>query len=180
VSWVVLRGRRRGRAALDQLSLVPLAMPAMVFALGLLWIYVELPVPVYGTLGILLVAYVTHYLPFGVRASGAALRQLHPELEEAARVAGASWLRVMRLVTVPLLRPALIAAWALLFVMAIQEVSASILLYSSRSIVLSVAVFDLWENGNPSDVAALGAVQLAAGFIMVGLLLNLRQRAALA
>lgn len=180
VSWVVLRGRRRGRAMLDQLSLAPLAMPAMVFALGLLWVYVAVPLPIYGTLAILLIAYVTHYLPFGVRASAAALRQLHPELEEAARVAGASWLYTIRRVTLPLLRPALTAAWALLFVMAMQEVSASILLYSSRSIVLSVAVFDLWENGSSGDVAALGAVQLVAGFVVLALLLRARQRARLA
>ncbi len=179
VSWVVLRTRCAGRGALDQLSMVPLAMPAMVFALGLLWVYVRAPVPAYGTLAILLIAYVTHYLPFGVRATSAALRQLHPELEEAARVAGASWLGTMRLVTMPLVQPAMIAAWGLLFIMAMQEVSSSILLYSSSSVVLSVAVFDLWENGNPSDVAALGFVQLAASFIVVGLVLRARQRAAL-
>ena len=92
VSWIVLRTRHRGRSLLDQLSMVPLSMPAMVFALGLLWVYVQVPLPIYGTIGILLIAYATHYLPFGVRATSAALRQLHPELEEAARVAGASWL----------------------------------------------------------------------------------------
>ena len=73
----------------------------------------------------------------------------------------------------------MLATWALLFVMSMQEVSSSILLYSSRSVVLSVAVFDLWENGNPSDVAALGFVQLAAGFIVVSVLLRVRQRDAL-
>jgi iron(III) transport system permease protein len=177
---VVLRGRGRGRGVLDTLSMVPLSMPAMVFALGLLWVYVAVPLPIYGTLGILLIAYTTHYLPFGVRAAGAALRQLHPELDEAARVSGATWLHAMRRVTLPLLRPTVIAAWALLFVMAMQEVSSSILLYSSRSVVLSVAVFDLWENGNPSDVAALGFVQLAVGFVVVGLLLRLRRDAAIA
>jgi iron(III) transport system permease protein len=180
VAWVVLRGRGRGRGLLDHLSMLPLGMPAMVFALGLLWVYVAVPLPIYGTLGILLIAYVTHYLPFGVRAASAALRQLHPELDEAARVAGATWGHAMRRITLPLLRPTLIAAWALLFVMAMQEVSSSILLYSSRSIVLSVAVFDLWENGNPSDVAALGFVQLAVGFVVVGLLLRARRDAAIA
>jgi iron(III) transport system permease protein len=180
VAWVVLRGRGRGRPVLDHLSMLPLSMPAMVFALGLLWVYVRLPLPIYGTLGILLIAYVTHYLPFGVRAASAALRQLHPELDEAARVSGATWLHAMRRISLPLLRPTVIAAWALLFVMAMQEVSSSILLYSSRSVVLSVAVFDLWENGNPSDVAALGFVQLAVGFVVVGLLLRARRDAALA
>jgi iron(III) transport system permease protein len=108
------------------------------------------------------------------------LRQLHPELEEAARVAGAGWLRTMRKVTLPLVRPALLASWILLVVMAMQEVSSSILLYTSRSVVLSVAVFDLWENGNPGDVAALGFVQLAASFLVVSFVLGLRQRRGLA
>ena len=156
VSWVVLRGRGRGRGALDQLSMMPLSMPAMVFALGLLWVYVRIPLPIYGTVLILLIAYSTHYLPFGVRSTSAALRQLHPELEEAARVSGASWLGTMRRITLPLVQPTVLAAWVLLFVMAMQEVSSSVLLYTSHSIVLSVAIFDLWENGNPSDVAALG------------------------
>jgi iron(III) transport system permease protein len=180
VSWIVLRARHRGTALLDQLSMMPLSMPAMVFALGLLWVYVQVPLPIYGTIGILLIAYATHYLPFGVRTTSAALQQLHPELEEAARVAGASWLGTMRRITLPLVQPAVLAAWVLLFVMAMQEVSSSILLYTSHSVVLSVAVFDLWENGNPSDVAALGFLQLAVSFVVVGGVLGLRQRQALA
>ncbi|MGH7156280.1 MAG: ABC transporter permease [Acetobacteraceae bacterium] len=180
VSWAVLRGRTVGRGVLDHLSMAPLSMPAMVFALGLLWVYVRIPLPIYGTVLVLLIAYATHYLPFGVRATNAALRQLHPELEEAARVAGASWLHAMRRITLPLVQPAVLAAWVLLFVMAMQEISASILLYTSHSIVLSVAVFDLWENGNPSDVAALGFVQLAASFVVVTLVLGMRQRRGIA
>ena len=180
VSWVVLRGRGRGRGALDQLSMMPLSMPAMVFALGLLWVYVRIPLPIYGTVLILLIAYSTHYLPFGVRSTSAALRQLHPELEEAARVSGASWLGTMRRITLPLVQPTVLAAWVLLFVMAMQEVSSSVLLYTSHSIVLSVAIFDLWENGNPSDVAALGFVQLAASCIVVTLVLGMRQRRGIA
>jgi iron(III) transport system permease protein len=113
-----------------------------------------------------------------VRTASAALRQLHPELEEAARVAGGTWLATMRRITVPLVKPMMVSAWALLFIMAMQEVSSSILLYSSSSIVLSVAVFDLWENGNASDVAALGFVQLAASFVVVSLVLHTRNRSA--
>jgi iron(III) transport system permease protein len=180
VSWIVLRTHQRGRGLLDQLSMLPLSMPAMVFALGLLWVYVEVPLPIYGTIVILLIAYATHYLPFGVRSTSAALHQLHPELEEAARVAGASWFRTMRHITLPLVQPTVLAAWVLLFVMAMQEVSSSILLYTSHSIVLSVAVFDLWENGNPSDVAALGFLQLMVSFVIVGVVLGVRQRRGLA
>lgn len=176
VSWFALRRRGLGPSLTDQLSMVPLSMPAMVFALGLLWVYVALPLPIYGTIFILLIAYITHYLPFGVRTIGAALRQLHPELEEAARVSGASWFHTLRRVTLPLTRSSVIAAWILLFVMAMQEVSCSVLLYTSHSVVLSVAVFDLWENGNPSDVAALGFVQLAVSFVVVALALGIRER----
>lgn len=180
VSWTIERTRQRGRALLDQLSMMPLSMPAMVFALGLLWVYVRIPLPIYGTLGILLIAFVTQCLPYGVRATGAALRQQHPELEEAARVSGASWWHAMRQVTLPLTRPALIATWLLLFIMAMQEVSSSILLYSSRSVVLPVAIFDLWQNGNPSDVAALGIIQLAVSFLVGAIALSARQSRALA
>jgi len=180
VSWIVLRTRQAGRGFLDQLSMMPLSMPAMVFALGLLWVYVGVPLPIYGTLGILLIAYVTQCLPYGVRATGAALRQLHPELEEAARVSGASWTGTMRRVTLPLVQPSLLAAWLVLFIMAMQEVSSSILLYTSRTIVLPVAVFDLWQNGNSSDVAALGFLQLAVSFVVVALALQARQRRGLA
>ncbi len=171
VGWVLVRSRSPARHLLDQLSTLPLAIPSMVLALGLLWTWVGVKfVPVYGTMGILLLAYVAHYLPFGTRASAAALRQLHPELEDAARVAGAGWLATMRRIVFPLTRPTLVAAWTLLFILALQEVSSSILLYTSRTVVLSVAMFDLWEAGNLSALAALGVVQLAITFLLLTLL----------
>jgi len=173
VSWLLVRGRLPVKGYLEQVSMFPLSMPAMVFALGLLWVYVGFTlVPIYGTIWLMLLAYATHYLPVGVRAITGALRQLHPELEEAARVAGASWGKTLRWVTLPLARPSLAAAWTLLFVMAMQEVSSSILLYSSGSIVLSVAMFDLWEGGNAGDLAALGVIQLVVTFIIVSFLLR--------
>ena len=178
VSWVVVRTRIRGRGFLDQVSMMPLALPSIVLALGLLWTYVGLTlVPIYGTIVILLVAYVTHYLPFGVRAASGALRQLHPELEDAARIAGASLAKTLRFVVLPLTRPTLVATWTLLFVLAMQEVSASILLYTSRTTVLSVAVFDLWEAGNVNALAALSVLQLAVTFVALGFVLRARQRA---
>jgi iron(III) transport system permease protein len=177
IGWVVVRSRSRLRFYLDQVSMFPLAMPSMVLALGLLWLYVSLKaLPIYGTLGILLLAYVTHYLPFGVRAGSAALRQLHAELEDAARMTGASWGQTFRWIVVPLTRPTLIATWALLFVLAMQEVSASILLYTSRTIVLSVAVFDLWEAGNVNALAALSVLQLAVTFLVLLIVIRARHQ----
>jgi iron(III) transport system permease protein len=176
ISWVVVRTRSVIRPWLDQISMFPLAMPSMVLALGLLWAYVGLKaLPIYGTIWILLLAYVTHYLPFGVRAGSAALRQLHVELEDAARMTGASWSKTMRWIVLPLTRPTLIATWTLLFILAMQEVSSSILLYTSRTTVLAVAVFDLWEAGNVNALAALSVIQLAITFAALALLLRARE-----
>ena len=114
---------------LDQLSMIPLSMPAMVFALGLLWVYVQVPLPIYGTIAILLIAYTTHWPAIWACAPPARpCVSCIRNLEEAARVAGASWLRTMRKITLPLVQPAMLAAWVLLFVMSMQEVSSSILL----------------------------------------------------
>jgi iron(III) transport system permease protein len=175
VSWVIVRTRSITRPCLDQVSMFPLAIPSMVLALGLLWAYVGLKLlPIYGTIWILLVAYVTHYLPFGVRAGSGALRQLHVELEDAARVSGATWGKTLRWVVLPLTRPTLIATWTLLFILAMQEVSSSILLYTSRTTVLAVAVFDLWEAGNVNALAALSVIQLAITFAALLLLFRVR------
>jgi iron(III) transport system permease protein len=177
VAWVIVRTRSLARSFLDQVSMMPLALPSIVLAVGLLWTYVGLTLlPIYGTLSILLIAYVTHYLPLGVRAASGALRQLHPELEDAARVAGAGLSEALRLIVLPLTRPTMIAVWALIFVLAIQEVSASILLYTAPSTVLSVAVFDLWEAGNVNALAALSVMQLAVTFLALVFVLGTRQR----
>jgi iron(III) transport system permease protein len=176
ISWVVVRSRSVLRSGLDQLSMVPLALPSMVLALGLLWAYVGLKfLPIYGTLGILLLAYVTHYLPFGVRSGSAALRQLHAELEDAARMSGATWSKTVRWIVLPLTRPTMIATWTLLFILGMQEVSSSILLYTSRTTVLSVAVFDLWEAGNVNALAALSVTQLAITFAALLVLFRARE-----
>ena len=93
-----------------------------------------MPIALYGTLAILLLAYVGRYIPLGVRAANASLRQVDPSLEESAQILGASWATTMREITLPLIRPGLFAGWLLVFVPVIQELSASILLFSSSSI----------------------------------------------
>jgi iron(III) transport system permease protein len=177
IGWVLVRSRSRLRMPLDILGMAPIAIPSLTFALGLLWLYVGLRwLPIYGTVGILLLAYVAHFLPYGVRASSSALRQLHPELEEAARVGGATWNKALRYVTFPLARPTLAAAWILVFIMAMQEVSASMLLYNNRSVVISVTVFLLWEQGNIGGLAALSVLHLAFMFVLVSVLVRTRHR----
>ena len=122
--------------------------------------WLKMPIALYGTLTILLLAYAGRYVPLGVRAANASLRQVDPSLEESARILGAGWGTTMREVTLPLIRPGLFAGWLLVFVPAIQELSASILLFSSSSITLAVAVYNLYETGDMEPVAALAIINV--------------------
>jgi iron(III) transport system permease protein len=161
MGWIDLRTRIPGRRILDYASLVPLGLPGIVVAVALIQFWLAMPIALYGTLTILLLAYVGRYLPLGVRAANASLRQIDPSLEESATILGASWTVTMREVTLPLIRPGLFAGWLLVFVPVIQELSASILLFSSSSITLAVAVYNLYETGYIEPVAALAMVNMA-------------------
>jgi iron(III) transport system permease protein len=161
IGWIDLRTRIPGRRLLDYISLIPLGLPGIVMAVALIQFWLRMPVALYGTLAILLLAYTARYIPLGVRAANSALRQVDPSLEESARILGASWGMTMREITLPLIRPGLFAGWVLVFVPAIQELSASILLFSSDSITLAVAVYNLYETGYVEPVSALAIVNMA-------------------
>lgn len=161
IGWIDLRTRFAGRRFLDYLSLIPLGLPGIVMAAALIQFWLKIPLALYGTLAILFLAYCARYVPLGVRSANAALRQIDPSLEESARILGASWGTTMREVTLPLMRSSLFAGWILIFVPAIQELSASILLFSSKSITIAVAVYNLYENGDFEHVAALALINVA-------------------
>ena len=161
IGWIDLRTAMKGRRVLDYVSLVPLGLPGIVMAAALIQFWLKTPVPLYGSLAILFLAYCARYLPLGVRAANTALRQIDPSLEESARILGASWGETMREVTLPLMRGSLFAGWILVFVPAIQELSASILLFSSKSMTVAVAVYNLYENGYIEPVAALALINAA-------------------
>jgi iron(III) transport system permease protein len=169
VGWIDLRTGIRGRKLLDYASLIPLGLPGIVVAVALIQFWLRMPLPIYGTLVIILLAYTGRYVPLGVRSANAAFRQIDPSLEETARVTGAGWLRTFRSVTLPLARPGLFAGWLLVFVPAIQELSASILLFSSESITLAVAVYNLYETGALEPVAALAIVTMVIITAAIGL-----------
>src|SRR6478736_2947455 len=160
IGWIDLRTRIPGRKLLDYAALIPLGLPGIVVAVALIQFWLAMPFALYGTLAILLLAYVGRYIPLGVRAANSSLRQIDPSLEESAQILGASWLTTMREVTLPLIRPGLFAGWLLVFVPVIQELSASILLFSSSSITLAVAVYNLYETGYIEPVAALAMINM--------------------
>lgn len=161
LSWIDLRTKAPGRKILDYIALVPLGLPGIVMAIALIQFWLAMPIALYGTLAILLLAYVGRYIPLGVRAANTSLQQIDPSLEESARILGASWWQTMREVTLPLMRPGLFAGWVLVFVPVIQELSASILLFSSGSITIAVAIYNLYETGYTEPTAALSLVSMA-------------------
>jgi iron(III) transport system permease protein len=160
IGWIELRTKIPGRKLLDYAALIPLGLPGIVMAVALIQFWLKMPLALYGTLAILLLAYTGRYIPLGVRAANASLRQVDPSLEESARILGAGWGMTMREITLPLIRPGLFAGWLLVFVPSIQELSASILLFSSSSITLAVAVYNLYETGYTEPVAALAMVNI--------------------
>lgn len=160
IGWIELRTKVPGRRYLDYVALIPMGLPGIVMAVALIQFWLAMPIALYGTLTILLLAYAGRYIPLGVRAANTALRQIDSSLEESARILGARWSTTMREVTLPLMRPGLFAGWLLVFVPSIQELSASILLFSSSSITLAVAVYNLYETGYIEPVAALAIINV--------------------
>ncbi|MFA3876333.1 ABC transporter permease [Streptomyces sp. MMCC 100] len=169
VSWVVLRTKARGRRFLDLLAFTPIVIPGLVLGLALAFVYLRMPLPIYGTLLILLVSYCTRYLPYGMRYSSAAMAQMAPELEESAAVSGASWFQTFRRVLLPLMSSGIMAGWVYILVVSFRELSSTILLYSPGKEVLSVLIWEQFENGQFTTLAALGVCMVLLLVVLVAL-----------
>ncbi len=167
-------GRRlvRGAGALAALASVPLAIPGIVLAVGLFVVYTRPPLVLYGTVWILFVAYLTKYLPVAHTANRAAVFGVHPSLEEAARILGGTRWAAFRDVALPLMRPGLASAWLLVFLPALRELSSAILLFTANSRVVSVVIYELYEEGRWEAVSTLGVLLLA---ITLGILAATRR-----
>jgi iron(III) transport system permease protein len=172
VAYLDLRTRAVGRRLLDYLAILPLGLPGTVMAVGVLLAFIRPPFAIYGTIWILLVAYIARFVPLATRSANAALRQIDPSLEEAARIAGASRLGALRRILLPLSRPGLIVAFLLVFVPALSELSATILLYSGGTETISVAIFRLNDLGQLEVVSALSVFTIVIT-LAVSLPLNL-------
>jgi iron(III) transport system permease protein len=162
--WLAARRRRWGQT-IDQLVAVPLIFPGIVLGVALLELALGMPFPLYGTLWVLMLAFVIHYMPFGMRYTYSGVLQVHTELEQAAAVSGANTREAMTRVIAPLLAPALASGWLFIFLLASKEMSLPLLLAGPRSQTIAVAMFDLWGNGQLGEVAALGL--LWAGLMTV-------------
>jgi iron(III) transport system permease protein len=178
--WVIFRSRAPGRSLVEYVVMFPQAVPRLVFGLGLLWAWLwvgqVLPFTLYGTLWILGLAYLTVLLPLGVRTLAGVVLQIDKSLEECARVCGASWSYQMRTVTLPLMRPGIVAAWLLIFISSVRELGASLFLMGPHSKVIGPAIVDAWLTASSELSAAMALVQTGVVFIAVIFLLRVTRR----
>ncbi len=159
-AWLVAR-RVAGATILDQLATLPLVFPAIILSVAFLDLFVNAPLPLYGTLLSVIIASTMRFLPYGMRYSYAGALQIHSDLEEAATAAGASRMQMFIRVLLPLLSASLISSWLLIFLMSVQTVSLPLLLVGPGSEVMAVTLFDLWQNGQVPELAAMGVVWIA-------------------
>jgi iron(III) transport system permease protein len=157
-----------GSRLLGALATAPVAIPGIVLGVGLFLSYTRPPLVLYGTLWILLLAFVTIELPAAYQQLQAGLRGIHPEMEEASRILGASRLRALRQITAPLLGSSVVATWCFIFIGTIRELSAAIMLTTSDTKLVAVVIYDLNESGDLGPIAVMGITLLLITFIVVG------------
>ena len=168
ICWIVVKTKLPGRWLLDNVASLPLVFPGLVLGLAVMVLYLNLQIGVYGTLWIMLIAYVTRFMPYGLRYNTTSMLQIHKELEESAQMSGASWVMTFWRVILPLLKPGLLSGWIYVVIVSVRELSASILLYSPGSEVVSTVIWELWENGQFVELSALGVMFIIA---LLGLVL---------
>jgi iron(III) transport system permease protein len=157
----------RGSQILGFLATAPVAVPGIVLGVGLFLSYTRPPFVLYGTLWILLIAFLTISLPSAYQQLQAAFRTIHPELEEASRILGATRLQSLWQITAPLLRTGVVATWCFIFIGVMRELSAAIILFTSQTKVLSVLIYDLNESGDLAAISVLGIAMLVITFGVV-------------
>ncbi|MEU1598230.1 iron ABC transporter permease [Streptomyces sp. NPDC005708] len=171
VAYITVKTKVVGRGILDGLATVPIAVPSIVMGVGILYFYLAAPLPfhLYGTTMILVIAFVTITMPYGMRYIVPGMQAIKDELEEAATSSGASWLESFRRIFIPLVMPSLLAAFLYSMIVSFREISAAVFLYSSGTELVSVEIYDLYRNGTYPVVAALGIVMVIVLVILVAL-----------
>jgi len=169
MAWLVVKTRFPGRMAIDNLVTLPIIFPGLIMGLALLWTYLTIPLPVYGTIWIIVISFVTRFMPYGMRSCSTSMIQIHREMEEASVTSGATWLQTFVRVFLPLIRPGLLGGGIFVILLSIRELSSAALLWSPGSEVLSIQVWQMWEHGNDVQLSALGILMTIALGILVAL-----------
>jgi iron(III) transport system permease protein len=159
-AWLVVR-RVPGAAALDHLATLPLVFPAIILSVAFLDVFVNMPLPLYGTLLSVIIASTVRYMPYGMRYAFTGALQIHPDLEAAATISGAARAALFRRIVMPLLAATLVSSWLVVFLLSVQAVSLPLLLVGPGSEVMAVTLFELWQNGQVTELASMGVVWIA-------------------
>src|SRR6185369_9960617 len=167
ICWIVVKTRLPGRWLLDNIASLPMVFPGLVLGLSIMIFYLNFDIGIYGTIWIMFIAYITRFMPYGLRYNTTSMLQIHKELEESAAMSGASWATTFRRIILPLLKPGLVAEWIYIVIVSIRELSTSILLYSPGTELVSIVIWELWENGQYVELSALGVLFIAALFVLV-------------
>ena len=171
--WIIYRSQLVGRGAVEYLVMFPQAVPRLVFGLALLWAWLNIPIPIYGTLWLLALAYFTVMLPLGVRTLAGVVLQIDKSLEECARVCGAGWVYQMRTVTLPLLKPGMLAAWLLIFMACVRELGASVFLMGPNAKVIAPSIVAAFASSGTELTAAMALIQTFTVIVALAILFRL-------
>jgi iron(III) transport system permease protein len=167
ICWIVVKTKLPARWLLDNIASLPLVFPGIVLGLSIMIFYLNVDIGIYGTIWIMFIAYITRFMPYGLRYNTTSMLQIHKELEESAAMCGASWMTTFRRIVLPLLKPGLVAGWIYVMIVSIRELSTSILLYSPDTRVVSIVIWELWENGQYVELSALGVLFILSLFMLV-------------
>jgi iron(III) transport system permease protein len=172
IAWIVVRSRIRGRSAVELISVLSIGIPSVIAGLATMMLYLTIPVPIYGTIWILVLAY-SYRLAVATRVSRAALTQIDRALEEASAVSGGRWTTTVRRIVTPLMLPSLAASFVLLFVVGVREFTLPLVLGSQDNVVLGVVLWRLFEDGHVAEASAVATLTMA---IVVPVVLLMRRQ----
>jgi len=175
-TFIIVRSKVKGRQGLDHLLSVPIVIPGTVLGLAFLILYLRVPLPIYGSLWLIMLAFVAHYSPYAMRYVQPALVQISPDIDDASRVAGAGEVTVFRKILLPLVMPAVIGSWLYVFFHAVRDVSIASMLYTAATPVVATQLLDMWKDGTAGALAAYGSMLSVASIAMGGLAFWLARR----
>jgi len=167
VCWVVVKTKIPGRWLLDNLASLPMVFPGLVLGVSIMIFYLTFDIGIYGTFWIILLAYITRFMPYGMRYNTTSMIQIHKDLEDSAAMSGAGWFTVFKRVILPLLKPGMVAGWIYVMIVSVRELSSSILLYSPGNEVISIVIWELWENGQYVELSALSVMFILLLLVLV-------------
>lgn len=175
-AFIIVRSKIKGRQSLDHLLSVPIVIPGTVLGLAFLILYLRVPLPIYGSLWLIMLAFIAHYAPYAMRYVQPALVQISPDIDDAGRVAGAGEATVFRKILLPLVMPAVIGSWLYVFFHAVRDVSIASMLYTASTPVVATQLLDMWKDGTAGALAAYGSMLSVASIAMGGLAFWLAKR----